>query len=390
MPVPSARPHALIVGAGIAGTAAALALRAVGWDATIVERAPARRRGGYLVFFRGDGYRAARRLGVADDLRDRLGPDSRWFEIDRRGRTLPGMRLPADARRRSLTLLRSDIEAALHDRLPDDVPIRYGRTPVRVSQAPDHVLTTLDDATEIRSDLLIGADGSHSAVRRLAFGPERAYRYDFGHVVAACMVGRSLPGLATGDTAVMPDAGRAAWVAGFRDCGPVAYFLYRSDDPGAELRQSSAAVLRRVFGDHPGPLMPGLLDAAEAAGAVHFDQVSQIRMPRWTDRRVALLGDAAWSLSLYSAYGACLAVEAAANLADEVAVRDGRPLVRAVAAWERRTRPTARHHADRARRMQHLFLPANRQVARVRRAAIRLSHSPLTRPLALRLLPQPL
>ncbi|MFH8405747.1 FAD-dependent monooxygenase [Streptomyces sp. NPDC018019] len=388
LPAPAARPHALVIGAGIAGTAAALALRAVGWDATIVERAPGRRRGGYLVFFRGNGYRAARRLGLTDHLSDRLGPDSRWFEIDRRGRTLPGMRLPADTRRRSLTLLRSDIEAALHDRLPVDVPIRYGRSPVRVAQTADHVLTTLDDGTEIRSDLLIGADGSHSAVRRLTFGPERHFRYDFGHIVAACLAGRPLPGLRTGDTAVMPDAGRAAWVAGFRDCGPVAYFLYRSDDPAAELRQPPAAVLRRVFGDYPGPLMPGLLDAADAAGTVHFDQVSQIRMPRWTDRRVVLLGDAAWSLSLYSAYGACLAVEAAADLAD--AVRDGRPLVRAVARWEHRIRPTARHHADQARRMQHLFLPANRTVARARRAAIRLSHSPLTRPLALRLLPQPL
>ncbi|MFH9421885.1 FAD-dependent monooxygenase [Streptomyces sp. NPDC017529] len=387
MPVSTARPHALVAGAGIAGLAAALALRAAGWDATVVERAPARRTGDHLVFLRGNGYRAARRLGLADHLGDRLGPDSRWFEIDARGRTLPGLSLPAGARR-PLALLRSDIETALHHCLPGDVGIRYGRSPVAVTQTPHHVLTTLDDATEIRSDLLIGADGSHSAVRRLAFGPDGHFRHDFGHVAAACLLGTPLAGLAAGDTAVMPDAGRAAWVAAFRGCGPVAYFLYRGDDPAAEPREPAGAALRRVFGDHPGPLMPGLLDAADRAGTVRFDRVGQIRMPRWTNRRVVLMGDAAWSLSLYSAYGACLAVEAAAGLAD--AIRTGRPLDRAVAQWERRTRPTAGYHADQACRMRHLFLPASPAAARARRAAICLSRSPLTRPLSLRLLPQPL
>ena len=177
-PLPPQRARrALIVGAGISGLAAALSLYRAGWQPLITERAPERRTGGYAVRFNCPGYGAAERLGLLDSLPDRRASQGRMFEIDPRGHLTPGLAFPEQVNGTPMRiLLRSDLERALHEAVGDLVEIRYGTGPAAITQDRNQVTVTLTDGTVESADLLIGADGIHSTVRSLVFGPEDLYR----------------------------------------------------------------------------------------------------------------------------------------------------------------------------------------------------------------------
>lgn len=107
------RKRVLTVGLGIAGMAAAIALRDAGWSPVIVERAPERRRGGYFVGLMPEGRRAAADLGVTADLhvRDPDGGGAAW-DLDRRGKRAPGRGF-LDQPGHPAAMIRGDVEAAL-------------------------------------------------------------------------------------------------------------------------------------------------------------------------------------------------------------------------------------------------------------------------------------
>ncbi|MDW6065602.1 FAD-dependent monooxygenase [Streptomyces sp. FXJ1.4098] len=232
--VTSPRParRAVIVGSGISGLAAALTLHRAGWQPLIVERAPRRRTGGYFVRFFGPGYAAAERLGILDALPQRTLPDGRMYEIARSGRVTPGITFPSQVDGTPLRiLLRSDLERVLYDEVHNLVEIRYGVGPAAITQDRHQVTVTLTDRSVETADLLIGADGIHSTVRSLVFGPEDLYRKDFDHAVAACVIDGELPGVRDGDTLVATAPGRSAWINTYVDHPPVAFLLYRTPGP---------------------------------------------------------------------------------------------------------------------------------------------------------------
>ena len=126
-------PRALVVGLGIAGISTAIALRRSGWAPTIVEKASARRKGGYFIGLFGMGRAAATHLGAIGELHDRRSPASRNVAIDRYGnseRTLGFADAPAGFG--PWMMLRGDVERATFDALPDDIDIRYDTKPVEV------------------------------------------------------------------------------------------------------------------------------------------------------------------------------------------------------------------------------------------------------------------
>jgi 2-polyprenyl-6-methoxyphenol hydroxylase-like FAD-dependent oxidoreductase len=174
---PRSARRALVVGMGVSGMAAATRLHRAGWSVTIVERSRQRRTGGYFVALFGTGQKAARRLGLLDALHDRAG-DAASLDIDRSGRAHPAMTL-ADAPGKPWMMLRGDVERATFEALPDEVEVRFATSPVGISQDADGADVTLEERsgsrTTERFDLVIGADGIHSTVRRLVFGPEEQF-----------------------------------------------------------------------------------------------------------------------------------------------------------------------------------------------------------------------
>jgi 2-polyprenyl-6-methoxyphenol hydroxylase-like FAD-dependent oxidoreductase len=369
------KPRALVVGMGIGGLATALRLHDVGWETVLVERAAERRGAGYFVGMFGTGQAAAARLGVLDAIGNRTDPASITYDVERDGRRRPGMGygdLPGNPQ----LILRGDVEAALYDRVVPLAEMRFGTTPVAVDESPDGVDVTLrtttggqageqagahSTETTERFDLVVGADGLRSTVRRLVFGPDGDYLNPFNHIIGAATLKEPAPGFTAMDGLVLAEPGRSAWVFPFADHQPGILFNYRTDDEDAQFRRPPIESLRLAFGPEPtGPVLGNLLDQFEAADDFLFDSVHQVVMPSWHTDRVVLLGDSAWCVTLYSGMGASSALAGADLLGTVLQRNPGNP-ARALREWEMRLRPFIADHQKTGRRDLVMFVPQTRR-----------------------------
>jgi 2-polyprenyl-6-methoxyphenol hydroxylase-like FAD-dependent oxidoreductase len=312
----------LVVGAGIAGLAAARTLRAWGASVEMVERVRVAGADGAGIYLPGNASRALDRLGLGGLVAAASVPIQRQRFLDRRGRVLADIDL-ADVWRGVGPCL-SLPRATLHEVLLEGargVAIRWGCTPATIVAGE----VGFSDGTARGYDLIIGADGVHSSVRRLVFGtPARPV----GQHARRFVVDR-------------PDAD-PAWSARL---GPGTVFLTipigggrlycYCDGPGTD----SPAPLRELLAGYAEPV-PALLDALDAAGdraGLHSAPVQEVTLPGWSRGRVVLIGDAAHATSPNMAEGAAMALEDAIALADSL--RDAASTADALRTFEVRRRP---------------------------------------------------
>lgn len=379
----------LIVGLGISGIATALRLHRIGWEPVIIERAPERRKGGYFIGLFGTGQASAERLGVLEAMGNRRHPQSMTYEVDRadrRGKGLSFADLPGEPR----MLLRGDIENALFDALPEPVEIRFSTAPTRIEQGDRGVdVTTTHTKTGAtvteRFDLVVGADGMRSTVRKLVFGPHEDFLYPLKYMIGATILSKPIRGYTPHDGLVMAEAGRSAWVFPFANHNPGVLFSYRVDDVDAQLRRPPIESLRKAYGPEPaGPLLSQLLDEFEAADESLFDSVNQVRMNRWHKGRVVLVGDSAWCLTLYSGMGASTGL-AGGELLGNVLQKYPDDVGRALVAWEEKLRPFIASLQLDGLKMRQIFTPSGEAQRLLRAAFLRLASTPVTRPIFRRL-----
>ncbi|MFI7440601.1 FAD-dependent oxidoreductase [Nonomuraea indica] len=370
--------RAVIIGAGIAGLAAALRLSQIGWDSLVIERAPQRRSGGYAVTFGGIGYDAAERMGILPALERKafVTEELVYHRPDGRRRfSLTRETIAATTGPRSMTILRGDIETVLYERVHDSAEIRFGTTVTAVDQDAHTVHVTLSDGTVEQADLLVGADGLHSATRALLFGPERDFLLDLDHKVAVYMLDKRPAAIAPGTTGTLSSDGRTAAVISVGDGRNVAFFGYRTGHaaPG----EDAATQLRRVYGDL-GWVIPEALDGLARADSVYFDTISQVVAPTWSRGRVVLLGDAAWCVTLFAGYGSALAVGGADRLGTELERHPG-DVGAALAAWEAALRPEVDKKQKLGRRVKGVYAPANPLLLWLTQLPLRLAALPPVR-----------
>lgn len=383
MNAPATGRKALIVGLGISGMATAVRLHQIGWTPVIVERAPARRTGGYFVGVFGSGRAAALRLGIAEPLHDRR-PTGVAYDYDRKGNRRVGMSfndLPGEA----WAALRGDIEDAAFKALPDGVEIRYATVPTEIDQYDGGVTVTLRNSdgaiTTENFDLVIGADGLRSTVRTLAFGPHSNYLRRLDHIIATFELPSKVSDLATEDGAWLMESGRSLVVYPFRDHTPTALFSYHTDDVDAEFTEPPAVRLRKAFGPQPlGRLLTEVIDAFEDADEYLFDSVEQVHMDSWHNRRVVLVGDAAWCETLYSGMGVSSSL-AGPDLLGTMLDRHPDDLDLALAEWETALRPYISAYQGFGVKQRFFFVPNNPVELAFRQVMARVRQIPILKPI---------
>ena len=316
----------LISGAGIAGPTLAFWLKAAGFQPTLVERAPALRTGGYVIDFWGLGYDLAERMGLAEDI-DRLGYHMRELRIvDDRGARVTGFGTAVFRELtggRYVTLGRSDLSRLLFEKVGGGTEVMFDDEIVALQEHPDCVRVRFERAGERRFELVIGADGLHSNVRRLAFGPAHRFETHLGYVVAAFEARGYRP--RDEDVYVMyGQPGRMLGRFTQHDDRTLFLFVFAADrGPLPATPDLQKAMLRQGYAGDRWEC-PRILDELDRADELYFDRVSQIRMDRWSRGRVALVGDAAFCVSLVAGRGSALAMVSAYVLAGELATAGGR------------------------------------------------------------------
>jgi 2-polyprenyl-6-methoxyphenol hydroxylase-like FAD-dependent oxidoreductase len=312
----------LISGASIAGLTLAHWLGRHGFRPVIVERAAALRADGNGVDVRGGhASEVAERMGIMPRVRA-LAADVRGIKfVDAADRAVArvGMR---DLDPGSVEIMRGDLVALLRE--VTGAEILFGDSIRGLEQDDDGVTVTFEQAPAARFGLVVGADGLHSHVRRLAFGPEGEFVRHKDHYFA----------FASADAAL----GEDRWVTMFSTPGRMAgiyrsgnhaqakaYLAFRSAPLDYDHRDVCAhkRLVSDVFGDQASWRTRELLDSALADPGFYFDACAQVHMTSWSVGRVALVGDAAWCPSPASGAGAELALVGAYHLAGELAAADG-------------------------------------------------------------------
>lgn len=377
---------AVICGAGIAGLALAQRLGTMGWDVEVVEKAPGPRPQGYMIDFFGAGYQAAEAMGVLPRLRE-LGYSFGGADfVDAEGRRRASIdygRFAGLLGGRLLSIMRPDLELALREHLPGNVALRYGTGVTGVEDAPNGVRVTLSDGTTREAALLVGADGIHSTVRSLVFGPEKRFLRQLGfHTAAFVFDDAEVRAAVAGRFCLTDTVGRQLGFYGLRDGRVAAFAVHRTRTgdgaPEAPLPQDARAAVRREYGTL-GWVAPRALAACPPPSQVYYDQVAQTVLPRWSHGRTVLLGDACYAVSLLAGQGASLGVGGAYVLADQLAAaarERGVGVEEAVGRYERLWRPVVEEKQQVARRGTRWFLPESGARLRARRAAMRMARLP--------------
>lgn len=315
--------NVLISGAGIAGPALAWWLERYGADVTIVERAPQFRTGGYVVDFWGAGFDVTERMGLVPEIRGKGYMVREVRVVNGEGKRISGFPVEAFARiahHRYTSVPRGDLAETIFRSVEGRVEAIFGDTIERIEQDPSGVRVDFAHASSRRFDLVIGADGLHSNVRRLVFGADSRFESYLGFKVAAFTAGGYRPR----DELIYfmyTEVGQQVSRFSMRDDRTMFLFTFADDD--AEYPHDVAgqkALLRERFG-RSGWECPRILEALDGASDLYFDRVSQIRIPaeEWTaGGRVALIGDAASCVSLLAGEGSGLAIVAAYILAGEL------------------------------------------------------------------------
>ncbi|MHA3021555.1 FAD-dependent monooxygenase [Mycobacterium sp. BMJ-28] len=362
---------ALISGASIAGPAVAFWLAQAGWRVTVVERAEQLRTSGYPVDIRGTAVEIVRRMGLYEEVsaqRYRHVPITLLSPGGHRLCTLDYGRLLSDSGSGDVELTRGVLSDILYRASADRVEYLFGDSITGLTQTATGVRATFGHRAAQTFDVVIGADGIHSNVRRLTFGTESQFVHHLGPYAAVW----DLPdGLFTPGTGFMySHPGRTVMVER-QDAGAARAFLaFMHPAPGSVQRHETDAMVTALRHAFAGDRWRTAEIIATMTGAddVYFDTVSQVRMRHWSSGRVALVGDAAYAPAFLSGQGTSIAIAGAYILAGELARHDQPE--QAFAEYERRLRGYVEKNQNLALRRDSTVI--SRTSAALRRRNVKL------------------
>jgi 2-polyprenyl-6-methoxyphenol hydroxylase-like FAD-dependent oxidoreductase len=323
----------LISGAGIGGPALAYWLHEYGFDVTVVERAPELRGGGHAVDIRGTARQVAERTGIVPEVRKAHTGARGMAFVDESGKRVATLSTEvfgdSGGPVAEMAILRTDLARILYQATRDHVEYVFDDSMIAVQEDVDGVHVQFEKGEPRHFDLLVGADGVRSNVRRLVFGPHEQYIRDLGCYVSLFSTtteldldgwqlmytmpgGKGRPGTTAG---LYPQRTPGSALAGFfLPSAPVEY-------DRQDIDRQKRTVLRTFEGQ--GWEIPRMLASIWDAPDFYFDRVSQVGVDTWSRGRTVLLGDAGYCASPMSGIGTSLALVGAYILAGELAAADG-------------------------------------------------------------------
>ncbi|MBY0442833.1 MAG: FAD-dependent monooxygenase [Mycobacteriaceae bacterium] len=321
-------PTVLVSGASVAGTALAYWLERQGFTVTVVERCSGLRPGGQAIDVRGPALTVLDRMGLLSaartaktGIRGMSAVDAQGNEVQRNDEVTATGGIIATP---DIELLRDDLVALMYA-ASTEVEYLFDDTITAMDESVDSVLVTFEHGVDRVFDLVIGADGLHSTVRRLVFGPEARFARRMGKFLAVCTAPNFLDldhwQLWYNDDNARQFAGVYS-ARGNAECR----IMFGFTDETLNLDYRDVALQRneieRRFSE-TGRFTEQLLRAMRDASDFYCDEMSQIVMDRWSGGRVGLVGDAAHCASPMSGQGTSLALIGAYVLAEELALAGG-------------------------------------------------------------------
>ncbi|HWT48397.1 MAG TPA: FAD-binding protein [Mycobacterium sp.] len=313
----------LVSGASVAGTTVAYWLTHHGYSVTVVEQYPGVRPGGQAIDVRGPALTVLERMwlrAAADHLRTRIRGSS---VVDRDGNELSrdteSMPTGGPIVNPDIELLRDDLIELLYEATKLNVEYLFDDSIAALDDDGTSVGVTFERADARNFDLVIGADGLHSNVRRLVFGPEAQFIERLGTHAAVFTVPNFLD-LDYWQTWHYGDNTMVGVYSARNNTEARAMVGFMEADLRIDYRDTEAqfAELERRMADD-GWVRPQLLQYMRTAPDFYFDEMSQIKMDRWSKGRVALVGDAGYCCSPLSGQGTSVALLGAYILAGELA-----------------------------------------------------------------------
>jgi 2-polyprenyl-6-methoxyphenol hydroxylase-like FAD-dependent oxidoreductase len=310
----------LISGASFAGLTLAYWLNKFGYGVTVVELGKDLRTAGSPIDVRGDALQVAVEMGIYDQIKasEFIHTDE---IVDANDQTLAKFAINTlPEYLGDIEIHRGDLVNIIYDAIPkNEVNIVFGDSISNLIQQEDRVEVSFEKGERKYYDLVFGADGTHSVVRKLVFGPEQEFKKFLGVYFAFAAADHIQTGRPKSTGIVYRELGKQAVIFQFKDAAnailefraPKLEWHYRD-------RERPKQILKEFFADNTNWKIPLILDAMLNADDLYFDEACQIQMPTWTNGRVALIGDSAYAPSFFTGMGTSLAMQGATLLAKEL------------------------------------------------------------------------
>ncbi|CAN5652487.1 FAD-dependent monooxygenase [soil metagenome] len=309
---------ALISGASIAGLTMAYWLNRLGYKVTVIEISSEPRKGGSPIDVRGEAVHVAERMGILDKIKAVKITTAIEF-VNVQNKCIARIKqIGDDISGQDIELHRNHLIGIIYEAATQEVEYLFNNRIDTIHQNINSVTVTFKDGPGRNFDFVFGADGIHSIVRKLVFGDEEFFKQFFGAYFAILKADESLEKQNTGQMFNMPNK-----MAAINDKGN-SILLFRSPKLNFDYRNDAnfKQILKENFANCDWKI-PGILTAMANSDNLYFDEICQIKMPSWTNGRIALIGDAAHCAGFPTGMGTSLAMQGATMLADELVASNG-------------------------------------------------------------------
>lgn len=310
----------LISGASFAGLTLAYWLNKFGYGVTVVELSQELRTGGSPIDVRGEALDVAREMGIYDQI---LANEFVHIDeiVDAEDQTLATFAINTlEQYLGDIEIHRGDLVKIIYEIIPkDEVETIFSNSISSLIQHKDHVEVTFEKGERKCYDFVFGADGTHSIVRKLAFGPEEEFKKFLGVYFAFAGADQIQTGRPKSTGIVYRELGKQAVIYQFKnEANAILLFRAPKLDWSYRNHEQPKQILREYFAGNTHWKLPEILASMLRADDLYFDEACQIHMPTWTKGRIALLGDAAYAPSFFTGMGTSLALQGATLLAKEL------------------------------------------------------------------------